>query len=100
MTPNLDRVISLIEQLDARVVTVEVATQRFELDISELREALGAGLDTRVQKAVLAAFSHTDVQSAVATAFAKAIFTKKNLAVVASAITTIVTIIQQLGRLI
>lgn len=66
MTPTIDHIIDLIEQLDARVVTVEVATQRFDLDINELREMVKA---VRDQQAALEKVLEERIQNGIVQAF-------------------------------
>lgn len=103
MSAAIEQIMDRVKALDARIVTVEVAHERYDVAIEDIRKMLEsdrATFDARVQAQVVKAFAAPEVQQAFVVSFAKTVFTKKNIATVVGTITTLVTIFQQVGRLL
>ena len=103
MSAVIEQIVERVNALDARVVTVEVANERYDVAIEDIRKMLEsdrATFDQRVQAVVVKSFSSKEVQQAFMLSFMKTVFTKKNIATVVGTITTLVTLFQQIGRLL
>ncbi len=103
MSAVIEHIIERVNALDARVVTVEVAHERYDVAIEDIRKMLEsdrATFDERVQSVMLKSFNSKEVQHSFMLSVFKALFTKGNVTAAVSAITIIVTIIQQIGRVL
>ena len=103
MSAAIEHIIERVNALDARVVTVEVAHERYDVAIEDLRKMLDsdrATFDERVQSVVVKSFSSKKVQQAFMFSVLKTVFTKGNITAAVSAITILVTVIQQIVKLL
>jgi len=102
MSAVIEQIVERVNALDARVVTVEVAHERYDVAIEDIRKMLEsdrATFDQRVQAVVVKSFSSKEVQQAFMFSVLKTVFTKGNITAAVSAVTILVTVIQQIVKL-